>query len=102
LKDPKRQEVCLSAFWRYFTFSVWVGSVILRAQRDERCACLHSGDIPHSLARLQCILVSFEGPEETTAICAPIPMLSHIFCFFGGYSFSGNSKLFSMILGSFT
>ncbi|KAF8224527.1 hypothetical protein L208DRAFT_1310845, partial [Tricholoma matsutake] len=103
LKIPKRREVCLSVFWRYFTFSVWVGRY---STRDERCTCLCSGDIAHSLvlggARLQCILVSFKGPEEMTAICAPIPMLSHVFCFFGGYSVSGNSKLFSMILGSFT
>ncbi|KAF8224630.1 hypothetical protein L208DRAFT_1310208, partial [Tricholoma matsutake] len=48
-------------------------------------------------ARLQCIIVSFEGPEEMTAICAPIPLLSYVFCFFRGYSVSGNSKLFSMI-----
>ncbi|KIJ91121.1 hypothetical protein K443DRAFT_115518, partial [Laccaria amethystina LaAM-08-1] len=44
-----------------------------------------------SRARLQCIIVAFEGAEEMTTMGAPIPMLSCVFCFFGGDSVSGNS-----------
>ncbi|EDQ99024.1 uncharacterized protein LACBIDRAFT_335427 [Laccaria bicolor S238N-H82] len=43
-----RREVCVSVFWRYLPFSV-LGSKYLRSQRDERFACLRSGDMLHFL-----------------------------------------------------
>jgi len=39
-------------------------------------------------ARFQCILVLFEGPEETSGVCHRILQIFHIIWFWGGYAVS--------------
>ncbi|KAF8222401.1 hypothetical protein L208DRAFT_1157614, partial [Tricholoma matsutake] len=74
--------------FRRRVYSIFV--ISFKGPKETRGLSVCPKETRGAYARLQFILVSFEGPEEMTAICAPIPLLSHVFCFFGGYSVSGN------------
>ena len=69
---PKRREARVSAFWRYFIYSVMEG----RYSRS-----LNSPPFLVILDLFRSNIVSCKGPEEMRGVCGRVLEIFHIFCF---------------------